>query len=503
MVACDVTDPAALADVLVRAGDKASLRGVVHCAGVLDDAVIAELTPERLARVLRPKVDGAAHLHRLTAGLGLQMFLLVSSAAGVVGNAGQGNYAAANVFLDQLAYHRRARGLPAVSVSFGAWAAEGLAVGHADLARMARLGYRALTPDQGRDMVELCLRRGAPHLVAWALDLSRLRESVGRTALWRSLLPAAATAGRGGEAPAARLRSLPEADRADRVLALVRTEASRVLGLRSAEAVRPDQPLRELGMDSLTAVELRNRLGVRLGAHLPATLVFDHPTPARLARYLLVNELGATARDRPKADVRPAHAASPADESIAIVAMACRLPGGVNNPDDLWRLVADGRDAVHPFPAGRWDVDALYDPDPDAPGKSYAREGGFVDDIESLILASSVSPRRRPPRWTHSNDCCWRQPGRHWNAPGSCPQPSPAAPPACTSACSPAATWLVCAWTSSTGYVSTGSAQSVGFRPSRLCPRAHDPQSPSIRPARRPWSPPTSRRRPSGPASAT
>ena len=383
VVACDVTDPAALADVLVRAGDKASLRGVVHCAGVLDDAVIAELTPERLARVLRPKVDGAAHLHRLTAGLGLQMFLLVSSAAGVVGNAGQGNYAAANVFLDQLAYHRRARGLPAVSVSFGAWAAEGLAVGHADLARMARLGYRALTPDQGRDMVELCLRRGAPHLVAWALDLSRLRESVGRTALWRSLLPAAATAGRGGEL-AARLRSLPEADRADRVLALVRTEASRVLGLRSAEAVRPDQPLRELGMDSLTAVELRNRLGVRLDAHLPATLVFDHPTPARLARYLLVNALGATARDRPRADVRPAHAASPADESIAIVAMACRLPGGVNNPDDLWRLVADGRDAVHPFPAGRWDVDALYDPDPDAPGKSYAREGGFVDDIESF-----------------------------------------------------------------------------------------------------------------------
>ncbi|WP_369244602.1 SDR family NAD(P)-dependent oxidoreductase [Streptomyces sp. R41] len=392
VAACDIADAAAVADVLGRIGDELPLRGVVHCAGILADGVVAELTPERLAQVLRPKVDGAAHLHRLTADAPLDLFLLVSSAAGVVGNAGQSNYAAANVFLDQLAHHRRSLGLPGVSVSFGAWAGEGLAAEHADLERMARLGHRALTPDQGRDLVELSLRRGAPHLVAWALDLPRLRDNsttVGGTSasLWRSLLPAPRTGRDGGDGLADRLARLPEAERAERVLALVREEASRALCLRSAESVRPDQPLRELGMDSVTAVDLRNRIGTRIGAKLPATLLFDHPTPARLAEYLLTTALATGSRTtrRTAPDTQPARTtASASDEPVALVAMACRLPGGVSDPDGLWRLVAEGRDAVGPFPAGRWDVESLYDPDPEALGKSYAREGGFLEDLESF-----------------------------------------------------------------------------------------------------------------------
>ncbi|MFE1860379.1 SDR family NAD(P)-dependent oxidoreductase [Streptomyces anandii] len=398
VAACDVADAEALAGLLAGVGDELPLRGVVHCAGVLEDGVVAELTPGRLANVLRPKVDGAAHLHRLTAGLPLRMFLLVSSAAGVAGNAGQANYAAANVFLDQLAHHRRASGLPAVSVSFGAWAGEGLAVAHADLDRMARLGHRALTPAQGRDLVELALRRDAPHLVAWILDPPRLREGMAAappvaTALWRSLLPAPRATGTGGVGFADRLALLPEAQRAERVLALVREEVSRALGLRSPESVRADQPLRELGMDSVTAVELRNRIGARLGTRLPATLLFDHPTPHRLAGHLLGTVLDTGGRRGAgtstdlvaRTAVRPAAvSAVPSDEPVAVVATACRLPGGVHDPEGLWRLVAEGRDAVGPFPGGRWDVEALYDPDPDAPGKSYAREGGFLDDIESF-----------------------------------------------------------------------------------------------------------------------
>lgn len=384
VAACDIGDAAAVAGLLGRIGEESPLRGVVHCAGVLADGVVAELTPERLAQVLRPKVDGAAHLHRLTADARLDLFLLVSSAAGVVGNAGQGNYAAANVYLDQLAHHRRALGLPGVSLSFGAWAGEGLAAAHADLDRMARLGHRALTPDQGRELVELALRQGAPHLVAWALDLPRLRETVtttggGTAALWRSLLPAPHTGRSGGDGLADRLARLPEAERAERVLALVREEISRALGLRSTDSVRPDQPLRELGMDSVTAVELRNRIGARIGAKLPATLLFDHPTAARLAAHLLSTALAAGDRTTPA--TRPTHATTPAsDEPVALVAMACRLPGGVSDPEGLWNLVAEGRDAVGPFPAERWDVAALYDPDPDAVGKSYAREGGFLND---------------------------------------------------------------------------------------------------------------------------
>ncbi|MGW2647477.1 SDR family NAD(P)-dependent oxidoreductase [Streptomyces sp. NPDC001393] len=388
VTACDVADPAALADVIGPVVGE--LRGVVHCAGVLDDGVVAELTPERLVRVLRPKADGAAHLHRLTADAQLDLFLLVSSAAGVVGNAGQANYAAANAFLDQLAHHRRALGLPALSVSFGAWAGEGLAAEHADLERMARLGHRALTPEQGRDLVELALRRDVPHLVAWALDLPRLRETTAgaggaAAALWRSLLPAPRTGQDGADGLADRLARLPEAERTGRVLALVREEASRALGLRSADSVRPDLPLRDLGMDSVTAVELRNRIGARLGSRLPATLLFDHPTPARLAEHLLATVIatsGPTAR-RP-APAAPHTRAAAHDEPVALVAMACRLPGGVGDPEELWQLVAEGRDAVGPFPAGRWDVESLYDPDPEAPGKSYAREGGFLDDIESF-----------------------------------------------------------------------------------------------------------------------
>ncbi|WP_241741100.1 type I polyketide synthase [Streptomyces sp. L2] len=380
VVACDVTDAHAVAGVLARAGD--SLRGVVHCAGILDDGVVAELTPERLARVLAPKVDGAAHLHRLTAGTPLDLFLLVSSAAGVVGNAGQGNYAAANVFLDQLAQHRRALGLPGSSVSYGAWAGEGLAAAHADLDRMARLGHRALTPEQGRDLTLLSLRRDAPHLVAWSLDLPRLRRTdAAGTALWRSLLPPPRTGRNAGDALADRLARLPEPERAARVLALVRDEVARALGLRSAESVRPDQPLRDLGMDSVTAVELRNRIGTRLGTRLPATLLFDHPTADRLATHLLTHVFDTPA---PRQEPRTATPAPGADEPVAVVGMACRLPGGVTDPDGLWRLLDEGRDAVGPFPAARWDVAALYDPDPDAPGKSYAREGGFLDDIDSF-----------------------------------------------------------------------------------------------------------------------
>ncbi|MXM65410.1 SDR family NAD(P)-dependent oxidoreductase [Streptomyces sp. HUCO-GS316] len=387
VAACDVADEAALAAVLTGVGDELPLRGVVHCAGILADQMVAELTPDRLARVLRPKVDGAAHLHRLTAGLPLDLFLLVSSAAGVVGNAGQANYAAANVYLDQLAHHRRALGLPGISVSFGAWAGEGLAAEHADLDRMARLGHRALTPDQGRDLVELALRRGTPHQVAWALDLPRLRETAAAgdsatTALWRSLLPAAPSGREAGRGLADRLARLDETERASRVLALVREEASRSLGLRSAESVPADRPLRDLGMDSVTAVDLRNRISTRIGAKLPATLLFDHPTPARLTDHLLATAL---AKDGRRTAPERARTTAPAsDEPVALVAMACRLPGGVGDPEALWNLVAEGRDAVGPFPAKRWDVESLYDPDPDALGKSYAREGGFLDDIESF-----------------------------------------------------------------------------------------------------------------------
>ncbi|MEU8028452.1 SDR family NAD(P)-dependent oxidoreductase [Streptomyces sp. NPDC049099] len=386
VAACDVADAEELARVIGRARP---LRGVVHCAGVLDDGVVVEQTPERFARVLRPKVAGAINLHHLTTDDPLDLFLLVSSAAGVVGSPGQGNYAAANVFLDRLAHHRRTLGLPGVSVSFGAWAGTGLAADHADLQRMARLGHGALTPAQACGLVELSLLRGAPHLVAWALDQRRLRDSLARgggaTALWRSLLPPEKPVRR-DDAFAARLARLPKAERMERVLAVVCAEAARVLGLRSPDELRKDQPLSERGMDSLMAVELRNRIGARVGARLSATLLFDHPTPVRLADHLVSTVLTSDARESGRAASAPRRE-SASDEPIAVVSMACRLPGGADDPGALWQVLEGGRDVVGPFPAQRWNVESLYDPDPEAEGKTYAREGGFLQDIETFDAA--------------------------------------------------------------------------------------------------------------------
>ncbi len=397
VAACDVADAGALAALLGAIPPDRPLRGVVHCAGVLDDGVIAQLTAQRLARVLSPKAAGAWNLHRLTAGLPLDLFLLVSSAAGVAGSAGQGNYAAANAFLDQLAHHRAALGLAAASVSYGVWSGDGLAAQHADLIRMAARGLKPLTPDQGCALTGIALRRRTAHLVAWNLDPARLRDTFQRDgdapALWRALVPAARVARSTGEL-AGRLARLPEAERAARVSALVREEISRALGLRSPDAIRPDQPLRDLGMDSVTAVELRNRISARIGARLSATLLFDHPTADRLAEHLLRTALtvdgpascgsAAGPSTRGAAAAVPARGPAEQDEPIAVISMACRLPGGVTDPEGLWRLLAEGRDAVGPFPPDRWDADALYDPDPDAPGKVYTREGGFLSEIDAF-----------------------------------------------------------------------------------------------------------------------
>nr|WP_308435243.1 SDR family NAD(P)-dependent oxidoreductase [Streptomyces minutiscleroticus] len=293
--AADVTDPATVTEVLASVPAAHPLTAVVHAAGVIDDGVIGTLTPERLATVLRPKADAAWALHEATRDLDLAGFVLFSSAAGVLGAPGQGNYAAANAFLDALAQHRRATGLPAVSLAWGLWQESSeLTAGltDADVRRMERAGLGLLPTRQGLGLFDVATTtETAASLVAAPLDLRTLRSRAGQPGfppLLNRLAGKQDSPGT-GQAPAlpAELAGLSEADRRIRLLATVRRLAAAVLGYGSSGAVAPDQAFTALGLDSLGAVELRARLTEATGLTLPATLVFDFPTPAALADRLL------------------------------------------------------------------------------------------------------------------------------------------------------------------------------------------------------------------------
>ncbi|MFC5667975.1 type I polyketide synthase, partial [Kitasatospora misakiensis] len=302
LVACDVADRAALTALLAGIPAEHPLTGVFHAAGVLDDGVLSGLTPERIEPVLRAKADSAWLLHELTGDPA--HFVLFSSIAGVLGSAGQANYAAANVFLDALAEHRRARGRSAVSIAWGRWEQESTmtaALDEADLARMARGGLRPIGAAEGLALLDSALRQDRATVAATRFDQAALRSGV-VPPLLRGLVrvPARRQADAGGAAALLeRLAALPEAEREPALGEVVRLQVATVLGGGSADSVPADRKFKELGFDSLAAVELRNRLSATFGRKLPATLVFDHPTPQAITRFLLAGLAPADARKSP------------------------------------------------------------------------------------------------------------------------------------------------------------------------------------------------------------
>jgi polyketide synthase 12 len=293
MAACDTADRAALATLLAGIPLEHPLTAVVHTAGVLDDMTVDRLTPAALHAVLRPKVDAAWHLHDLTADADLAQFTLFSSAAGTFGNAGQANYAAANAFLDALAQARRRSGRPAVSLAWGLWKRGSAMTGHLDDAGRRRLarGGAAFSDEEGLRLYDTGVAAGEPVLVPVRLDPRQHTGADGVPPLLRGLVRAprrrAGAAGdSGGPSFLDRLATMSAGEREEALLSLVRTHASVVLGHASADSVTGDRAFKDLGFDSLTAIELRNRLSTATGLRLPATLVFNHPTPLELAAFL-------------------------------------------------------------------------------------------------------------------------------------------------------------------------------------------------------------------------
>ncbi|MEI7717126.1 MAG: SDR family NAD(P)-dependent oxidoreductase, partial [Mycobacterium sp.] len=389
VVACDAADRDALATVIADIPAHLPLSAVIHAAGVLDDAVVTSLTPPRLDRVLRAKVDAAWNLHELTRDLDLSAFVMFSSMAGLVGSSGQGNYAAANTFLDGLAQRRRALGLPAISLGWGLWeqaSAMTSGLDDAGRARLGRDGVLALSSDEAMELFDAALIIAEPLLAPARIDLGALRNHAAAVPpMFADLLAATArrqvddslAAAKSKSALAQRLHGLSESGQQAVLLDLVRSNIATVLGTISPEAVAPDKAFRELGFDSLTAIEMRNRLKTATGLALSPTLIFDYPTPAGLAAYMCAELAGVPQDITHTPAVRVA-----GDDPIAIVGMSCRYPGGVNSPDDLWQMVAEGRDVMSDFPGDRgWDLDGLFDPDPDARHKTYVRTGGFVDGV--------------------------------------------------------------------------------------------------------------------------
>ncbi|MCD9587705.1 type I polyketide synthase, partial [Streptomyces sp. 8ZJF_21] len=325
----------------------------------------------------RVKVDGALHLDELTRGRDLDAFVLFSSAAGTVGSAGQGSYAAANAALDGLAWRRRAEGLVATSVAWGAWADSGMGAGHT----------RTMAPRLALAALQRALDDNETALMIADIDWEQFGSRFGAvrpSPLLGELLGGAAHSTPGVGEFSDRLRSLPPAERERTVLELVRGQVAIVLGHATPAAIDTAATFQSTGFDSLTAVELRNRLMAATGVQTPASVVFDYPTPELLAGHLREQLLGAGS-----AAFSTTVATTPvADDPIAIIGMSCRFPGGVDSPEELWRLLESGTDAISAFPQDRgWDLVGGAD-------DASVRAGGFLYTAAEFDPAFfGISPR--------------------------------------------------------------------------------------------------------------
>ncbi|MGP3976833.1 SDR family NAD(P)-dependent oxidoreductase [Streptomyces sp. 8N114] len=382
VAACDVADRDALADVLASVPASAPLRAVVHAAGTLQDGAVLSLTPERLHAVLSAKVDAAWQLHELTRDVELSAFVLFSSVSATVGLPGQANYAAGNAFLDALAQHRRAQALPAVSLGWGLWEqSTGLTgrLADTDRERMARMGLRPLPTVGGLALLDLGLGADRAHLVPAWLDMSGLPDT-GQPAMLRGLAPAPAPRGRaqeGAQPLRDKLLTMSDHDRELTVRRMVQSEIAAVLGRSGPADVTPDRGFTDLGLDSLTALELRNRLSTLTGLTLTATVTFDHPSPTALARHLLKGLAP-----------EPSDAEQPATEQPAAEQPAVERPllAELDRLEESVTAVADD-DLRSAVTTRLWELLATLSPEEEAaePARDHEVAAASADELFALI----------------------------------------------------------------------------------------------------------------------
>ncbi|QUQ72348.1 type I polyketide synthase [Kutzneria sp. CA-103260] len=416
VLACDVADRDAVARLIAEVSPNA----IVHTAGVLADGILDSVTTEQLSTALRAKAQAALNLHELSGEL--DAFVLFSSFAGTAGAPGQAAYAAANAWLDALAESRRAAGLPATSVAWGPWAGSGMAADPTAAERMRRGGMPPMDAEFALTALAQAVASGDATAVVADIDWENYVPgyTVVRPSAFIADLPEVADRPQ-AQAPSlgGDLAGLPRAEQVRRLLTVVRAHAAAVLGHAGPEAIEPDRAFRDLGFDSLTAVEFRNVLGAATGLSLPATVIFDYPSATTLTEFLRQELVG----DSADVSLTPVSARVD-DEPIVVVGMACRFPGGVDSPEALWRLVSEGVDALAGFPADRgWDVESLYDPDPGSVDKSYVREGGFLDGVGNFDPGFfGVSPREAvamDPQQRLLLETSWEALERSGVAPGS------------------------------------------------------------------------------------
>ncbi|MFD8922222.1 type I polyketide synthase [Streptomyces sp. NPDC059569] len=405
-VACDVTDRDAVAALLADLkAEGRTVRTVIHTAAVIELYTLAETTMESFSDVVHAKVTGAQHLDELLDDEELDDFILYSSTAGMWGSGHHAAYVAGNAYLSALAVSRRARGLRTTSVHWGKWP-DDIERELADPHHIRRSGLAYLDPRLALDGLGTVLDDDETVIGLTDIDWdtyypvftagrpTRLFDEVPEVA--RQLTRAEEQTGGRPETSdlAARLHELPGPEQERLLLTLVRTEAAAVLGHASAESFPERRAFRDIGFDSVTAVDLRNRVVAATGLTLPSTMVFDYPNAVALAGYLKSAALGGGQETAVAARTTPAGADTD-DDPIAIIGMSCRYPGGAGSPEELIRLALDGADVISEFPADRgWDARALYDPDPDRQGRTYSTQGGFLHEAAEFDPGFfGISPR--------------------------------------------------------------------------------------------------------------